>query len=650
MSRSRLPALLLATLPALNPDTASAEGEDGRYPIWPTEIDRIAAPLRDAAGMSESARVAALDELSEYATSVILPDLELALTDPSPEVRRMALELCVSRQILACVDEAELMWEEGEGSVRLLALQLLSLDATPEHLDLVYEAMRDPNDLIREQAIMLLVEAPLSEELAKKARQELVAQLGDVSARVRRTAARSLGRMGPGEGALALVRLLDDVDQYVAEAAAIGLGQLADARAAPALRRALESPSTLPFASAAVHALARLDGEDIDLALLDLLDAPPRNLQRVDVAKAIGTRPQPGPELIGGLVERMRDPDLRDAATRALLWLGEGAVDQLEAALARGLEPNIAIEIERLLAARRLETTPRLEPLTGEVSPQIELPALDDREGWFDALGDPDAIELGAALAEQAPKWLSGALAWQIERAATAEQIRPWLTALALAPKPLLDEPGNAVTWGMVAGWAQDRSGSAEARCLATLALGRALGTRHAAQVIDELRTLAAAHAADVRGCAALALARYGEDPLLEALLADPSARVRAAAALAFRLIRKPRAEVRSRLAVQADRDSEMRARTSAALSLASRSPNAKLVLLRGRQVTGALADSEQHWQRFELDGHDVDVPMLGGALGWAIAPLPGARVAEVDVGAVVIPQTMPYHPYYHYH
>ncbi|MFO7565107.1 MAG: HEAT repeat domain-containing protein [Enhygromyxa sp.] len=648
MSRSRLPALLLASLPAFVPDTASGEGSDGRFPIWPSEIDRIAAPLRDPAMMSETARIAALEELSEFATAVILPDLELALTDPSPEVRRMALQLCVDRQILACVDEAEAMWEQGEGSVRLMALQLLSLDPTPEHLDLVYEAMRDPNDLIREQAIMLLVEAPLDAERAKDARQELVAQLGDISARVRRTAARSLGRMGPGEGALALVRLLDDIDHGVAEAAAVGLGQLADPRTAPALRRALESPPNSSFGSAAVRALARLGGEDIDLLLLELLDTPPRNLQRHDVAKAIGTRPEPGPELIAGLVERMRAPDLRDSATRALLWLGDRAVEQLEAALARGLEPDIAREVERLLAARQLEPTPRI---AGHVpSVPLELPALSDRQAWFELLGDPEAIEVGAALAEHEPEWLGGALAWQIERAATAEQIRPWLAALAVAPGPLLDDPGHAVSWGLIASWAQDRSGSAEARCLATLALGRAHGTRHADRMVAELRQLAAAHVADVRGCAALALARFGDDPLLEGLLADPSARVRAATALAYRQIRKPSAAVRSRLAVQSDRDSQMRARTSAALSLASRSPKAEFVLLRGRGVAGGLGGAEHHWERFEIDGSEVDVPMLGGGLGWAIVPLAGATVAEVDVSAVLIPPTPSYYyPHFHY-
>src|SRR5690242_18148947 len=175
--RSRLPAIMIATLPALASDTAGADESEGRFPVWPTEIDRIAAPLRDPTMMSEGARVAALEELSQYATEVILTDLEFALTDPSPEVRTMALRLCSDRRLLQCVDEAEKMWEEGEGSVRLMALQLLSQDPTQEHLDLIYEAMRDANDVIREQAILLLVDAPLGPERAAEARQELVAQL-----------------------------------------------------------------------------------------------------------------------------------------------------------------------------------------------------------------------------------------------------------------------------------------------------------------------------------------------------------------------------------------------------------------------------------------------------------------------------------------
>ena|GEM_PF-1888002 len=661
VTRSRLPALLLASLPALLPGAAeggppkagAASGADGRFPIWPSEIDRIAAPLRDPAMMSETARIAALEELGEYATAIILPDLEFALTDPSPEVRKLALQLCISRQVLACVGAAEQMWEEGEGSIRLLALQLLSQDPTPEHLDLVYDAMRDPNDLIREQAIMLLVDAPLNAERAKEARQELVAQLGDISARVRRTAARSLGRMGPGDGALALVRLLDDVDQAVAEAAAAGLGQLADPRTAPALRRALENPTSAGFASAVVHAVARLPGPEIDQALLELFDAPPRNLQRPEVAKAIGGRPQPGPALIGGLVERMRDPELREHATRALLWLGDRAVAQLEAAAGRGLEPDIALEVERLLAARRLAPVDRAAVVAGAAGSKVvalELPDLDDRSAWFELLGDPEAVEIGAAVAERAPEWLSGALRWQLDRAATAEQVRPWLTALALARAPLLDGSSDALTWGVIANWALDSSASAEARCLATAALGRAVGTRHGEQVRAELRGLAAAHVADVRGCAALALVRFGDDPLFEALLADPSPRVRAATALALRLIRKLNSGTRARLALQADRDSEARARTSASLALGPGSPGHHFVLLRGR-LGGLGAPSTGEWDRFEIGGQVVDVPMLGTAAGsgWAIVPLADARLAEVDVGAVVITPAPYDHHYYDY-
>lgn len=626
---------------------ALASETQGRFPVWPTEIDRIAAPLRDPTMMSESARIAALAELSEYATEVILGDLEFALTDPSPEVRSQALQLCADRRLLACVDEAEKMWEEGEGSVRLMALKLLSQDPTKEHLDLIYEAMRDPNDVIRQQAILLLVEAPLEPERAAEARQELVAQLGDFSALVRKTAAQGLGRMGPGEGALALVRLLEDIDPSVSTAAAVSLGQIADARTSPALRRALENPNNQQFAIAALGALARLEGQEIDAALLELLDAPPRNLGRPEVARAIGRRSEPSAELIGGLVDRMRDPELREPSTQALLLLGSQAVALLEAAAERGLEPDIALEVERLLAARRLEPTPRIADSSQTVQPALVLPPLDQREAWFELLGDPEAVPVGAALAEQlgsadaagdaAEDWFEGALAWQLDRAATAEQVGPWLTALALAPRPILDAEAHAVSWARIAGWAHASDASAQSRCLATLALGRAVETRHAEQMREELRALTAAHVVDVRGCAALALARHGDDPLLEMLLADPSPRVRAAAALALRIVRKPAAVVRSRLALQADRDSEPRARTSAALVLESRDASARFVLLRGRANTTGLGDNGQ-WERYEWQGREVDVPLLGNDRGWAIVPLAGAVEATVDTAPVLIP------------
>lgn len=655
MSRSRLPALLLSTLPALALRPAAAEaatGEgEGRYPTWPTEIDRIAAPLRDPAMMAETARLAALDELREFATEVILPDLELALTDPSPEVRNHALQICASRRILECIDEAEAMWEEGEGSVRLMALELLSQDPSEDHLELVKEAMRDPNDLIREHAINLLVDAPLSDEQASEARKEIVAQLGDVSARVRRTAAHGLGRLGPGEGGLALVRLLDDIDQGVAQAAAFGLGQLADARTAPALRRSLENPTNPQFAIAAAEALARLPGEDIDLALLELLDTPPRNLRRGDVAQAIGGRPEPGPKLIGGLVDRMRDPDLREPTTQALLWLGQRAVPQLEAAIERGLEPDIAIEVERLLAATRLERTPRRLETTTPTQPELRapLPESDDRQAWIDRLVNTDELEAGAELGKRAPDWLDGALAWQIERASTAAQIQPWLTALAVADRPLLDEPGHVITWGQVARWALDEQAGAEDRCLASLALGRAVDTRHADEVREELRRLAAAHLADVRGCAALSLARFGDDPLLEALLADPSPRVRALAALALRTVDKPDDRVRARLALQADTDSEVRARSSAALSLREREDEADFVLLRGVDSPFA-PGANDHWQRFDFGGELVDLPIFAADRGsWVIAPLAGAVLVEPE--PTVTPLTpMPYYDDFHGH
>ncbi|MFV8756309.1 HEAT repeat domain-containing protein [Nannocystaceae bacterium ST9] len=670
MVRSRLPALFLATLPVFAAEASAAPPRkkqqpppppaepsphelDGRFPIWPTEVDRIAAPLRDPATATEGVRMAALQELQQFATVVILPEIELALTDPSPEVRRIALELCANRRVLACVPEAERLWQEGEASVRMVALTLLSQDPSDEHLELLYEAMRDANDMVREQAINLLVEAPLDEAQAKAARQEIVGQLGDVSTRVRATAARGLGKLGPGEGALALVRLLDDIDPFVAEAAAVGLGQLEDPRTGPALERSLDSPPNPQFANAAIGALARLPGEAMDTTLLELFDAPPRNTRRTDIANALGGRPSPSALLVEGLIDRIRDPELRDSAIQALLRMGDLALDSLKAARARGLEPDIASEVERLIAARELEPTP-VEVLTGTLvhEPDEVLPELGDREAWFELMADADRIDAAASLVEAPPSWFAGALAGQLDRASTAEQVHTWLTALALSREPLLDDPDDAVQWTRIASWAADAGNSSESRCIATLALGSAAGGSHAELIRAELADRIGDASPDVRGCAALALVRFGDDPVFEGLLADPSPRVRAMAALALRGIKRLEPRVRARLALQADRDYEVACRGAAALTLNEPDPEGRYVLVRSRISNLASdPDASVEWQGFELEGRRVEVPMFGsGARIWAIVPMRGAAVAEVLSTPVVIRPVYPNNYYNHYH
>lgn len=668
MVRRSLPALVLASLPLLaeeaqagpprkqapppEPKEPGPHELDGRFPVWPSEVDRIAAPLRDPATATESVRMAALQELQQFATVVILPEIELALTDPSPEVRRIALTLCATRRILACVPEAERQWIEGEASVRMVALGLLSEDPSEAHLQILYDAMRDPNDLLREQAITLLVEAPLDEQQAARARQEIVAQLGDVSTRVRATAARGLGKLGPGEGALALVRLLDDIDPYVAEAAAVGLGQLEDIRSGPALVRALESPVNPQFANSAIVALTRLPDPSLDATLLELLDAPPRNMRGSDVANAIGGRPTPSRELVEGLIDRIRDPNLRDSAISALLRMGDAALEQLRAAQARGLEPDIAAEVARLIAARELEATPS-EVVLGKRVREVDevLPALGEREAWFEILSDPERIAAAAELAAAPPAWFGGALAWQLDRASTAEQVHAWLTALALVRTRVLDEASDRVSWTRITEWAGDASSAVESRCIATLALGSAVGGQHAEQARVDLQRLTGDAEGDVRGCAALALARFGDDPVFEGLLADPSPRVRAFAALALRSLRQPAARVRARLALQADRDAEVACRGAAALTLEQPREDAPLVLLRAHMAALGSDDTATiEWQGFELGGRRVDVPMLGsGARIWAIVPMSGAIEAEVISTPIVIRPVYNY-GYGHYH
>jgi cyclophilin family peptidyl-prolyl cis-trans isomerase/HEAT repeat protein len=88
---------------------------------------------------------------------------------------------------------------------------------------------------------------------------DLVVLLSDDLARVRRSAALAVGRVGLGEGMEPLMRVLGgDPDPAVRQAAAFGLGLLRDAAAADALRRALGDPDALVQGRAA-EALSLLD-------------------------------------------------------------------------------------------------------------------------------------------------------------------------------------------------------------------------------------------------------------------------------------------------------------------------------------------------------------------------------------------------------
>jgi len=544
-----------------------------RVPLWPTEVDIVAAPLHRPKAFTKDARVAAIQGLDIYTTAAMQAHLNAALRDPSPEVQRWALSLCLRRrlttssspQINACLETAIRLWQNSDQtSIRTTALSVVSMHLDTDRATILFTALHERNDLLRAHAAMLLGETPLDDRRRDQARQLLATKLADTSSDVRRAAARSLGQLGIGPASLALVRLLNDTDLTVLRAAVQALGDLEDPRAASAIRRVVERSSSEQIARSAVLALAQLRDPAIDIDLLRYLDTPPAKLSRTTIVTAIGRRHAPTTALLRGLIDRLRDPELVDAVVRALRLLGDAASPALEAARTHGMEASLRLEVDRLLASRAvpLGTVPHgssLLPRSGSAN-ALDLPALDDRQGWYQALSNTtdSAILAASALAQAGPAWLSDATAEALMRSSEGSQVRNWLLATAVSPSALMNRPEQGFLWSVVIGIAADSRASAESRCAATLALRNAAHGRHEPRVRPELLTLAGSASHYIRGCTATALAIFSGPEVertLAGLLADPQPRVRLVAALALATRPRRSSALRARLGLMAATD-----------------------------------------------------------------------------------------------
>lgn len=541
MRTPRLLGPLLLGLTLLGRPTAAAARE--RWPLWPTEVERAAAPLRQAReqAVPEAHRLQALRALERYPTALVAPILLEALGDPTTSVRRDALHACLDRALHACIPAALREWrsDRPDLAVRVAALRVLALDATaPGRPELLLAALREPDDALRAEAAYTLARVAWSDELLPRVRTALIARLGDQAPPVRRAAARSLGLLGsppresaptaaPGEPALrlpdpaplALARLLGDPDPQIRQDAAEALGQLRDPRAAAPLLRALEAGDETFVSRSLVLALTALPGPEVDAALLRLLDAPPRGLTLRSVSEALGRRFAPAPALIDGLIARLREPALQAQVLEILLLHGDAAAPALRAAQARGLEPPLALAIDRLLAAT--------EPPSRAASLAPTWPPAADRDAWHRVLGDPTGpLTAALALVDDPPSWLGRAAAGALARDLGPAQRRPWLLALAAAARPLLPAD-DAAAPARLATWAADAGQAPLDRCLALAALTRGRAPAHAALARNALLAAASDPRPAMRACAA---ATATDDAVLAALLHDDAPRVRAVA------------------------------------------------------------------------------------------------------------------------
>lgn len=620
-------ALVIAVC-GLIPGTAHASGPGPRWPLWPTEIDRVTAPLRGPDRADEGTRIKAVRTLEAYATPVIETALAAALEDPSPRVLSEVLKLCFARAASRCVAPAATLWSEStDDGVRTDALRVLALDAAPSRVAILLDALRDQDSAIRQKAAEYLGWASLPPEVRDEARDALLAKLADTVSDVRRHAAASLGLLGPGRGTLTLARLLEDPDPAVRADVATALGRIEDPRAAPALERALEVSAQAGVSRAVVSALAVLPDPKLDARLLDLFDDPPPGVTREQVADAIGRRRTPAPVLLDGLVDRLRLRNARDPAVLALLRFGVRARPALERALHRGIEPLAALEAQRLLDAIDLPDEPIADP--------DPLPPDGDRARWHAALSDPSASQrllAAATLGRRAPTWLGDAVARALATPVGPRSMESWLLAAAQSVRPVLDDRRDAIAWRRITAVARERTGPDSLRCAATVALGAAAPTRHRRFALAALAGLAAEPSAVVRGCTAVALQRFGRRarPDLAALLTDHDASVRVQAALALGAAGP--GQTMHRLAAMGVSDPSGEVRHAARFALARPEPDLGPPSVVWRPIAATA------WQRsarldVKADGHRLALPAIQGETALCVvAPLGALSGAEPDI------------------
>ena len=567
-------SILLASGPAV--------ADDKHWPLWPSELLRMQdalKPTEDGLDTPDAERLAAIRATDAYATTLIEPLLLMALKDSSSQVVRDALVRCSERKILSCAPAAAEIWGNPiyTTSLRMYALRVLLLEPTKEHVDQLLGAMQSPDPQVRTVAVGLVVDVRFPPEHLERARTQLVAKLSDGVPNVRQTALRSLGTLGPGSGALTVVRQLEDPTPQVRREAGRTLGLMRDPRAAPALLRALRAGDESYVSESLLHALVLLPGPEIEDALLLFLDEPPRGLSRRTIAQKIGLRSNPSEAFLRQLTERLREKDLRRYVLTSLLLQGNQAREILLAARKRGLEPASDLEVRRLLGGVAPEL---VEPIVDDWrrAPDKTWPAPQDREAWSKALSAPprDRVAAGNELGRQHPPWLHDAVTGAIARHQTPTGIRGQLVALAAHGHP---PPGRRLThsafvsYTKLAAWFSDRRLRAEDRCLAGFALvgGRDGPKKLNRLIADTLETVAGDPSAAVRAC--VARLQPANTPGLLAFLYDPSPEVRASAAFALR--HRPKKRRRDRVAQQlarvAAQDTNWRVRENARRAIEAR-------------------------------------------------------------------------------
>lgn len=484
----------------------AAHASPSRWPSWVSEVQQSAAPLHEMSPNLHRRRVA-LTQLEQYPSELIEPFVVMAANSRYDELQRAAFSICLERELLSCIPAAQQTWQSTPSPGHNVLLQLLALQPTEDRLSLLLDALQHTNADIRTSAARALGVARLLPQTRDRVANALVTKVADPSSIVRLRAVEALGLIGSQSGSLAVAQMLADPEPSVRAMAARSIGRRQDVAATPALIRALHAPNEPIVRNAIMESLAVLPGDLAIDTLLDAFDRPPAGMSTSVVASIVGTRPTPEPQLIEGLVARLRNPTVRHDAERTLLMFDTDARPALQALLATGPDPIVTHAIHQLLAASKPHT--RHDPP----------PALFDETS-------ADAVQRGTfeqrwqaaiALGQQAPPWLRDRVIDALERVPLPESL-PWVVALMASTERLPDTRLDA--WARLAAHALDPTQDPGDRCLTTLALGR--GPKSMALELQRLRT---DNNATVRMCAAAGLAERGH--VEPRWLVDPDPRIR---------------------------------------------------------------------------------------------------------------------------
>ncbi|MBW2458193.1 MAG: HEAT repeat domain-containing protein [Deltaproteobacteria bacterium] len=531
--------MVVAVLAAATLVTAVSRPE-AEASVWPSSHQRVAEALVSG---DVTARRRAAAQLQRLPPKLATGLARRALRDGDVEVRLLGARAAAALGVDKAGDEVVSWLVDRDVRLRVAACELIAAAPTAQSVQALARVLGDSKASVRKAAAAAMGGSGLSDAVSP-----LLGHLDDGSAAVRLEVVRALGRIGDRRAVVPLVSKLQDQVPDVRREAARSLGQLGDDRATATLMLALQDQSVAVRVEV-LDALGRLRADTATAAIAALLSAD-----------GTGT----GGTLVGG-------GPVRDAALRALGHMGTAhavklLIGQLEEEGPIPVDESGRAPVRRALATAgkpaeagllaALQASPSQRLASAAV---LALAALPAHEAWDDIVRATQrgTVALDASMTALAALGDARALPFVLEHLDEADGRARQVVVEAATE--LLDpgvRDGRAID--VVRGRVLDLSASVSER----VALVRLLGRTGSPRALPILLSLAEAKPTALRVTVVEALGELGvaspkvDDALLEAL-ADPSQRLRVAAATAIGKVGKDGAarKLLHRLGVSAEQD-----------------------------------------------------------------------------------------------